>query len=112
MRAALGFAAAPLSTLAVLYMVQAFPPKLAGAGLVLGFAPAQLAAPLARIVSTDLLQVGQWHGLFLIDVALAMLSLAAVNAVALAAAPRQRAFSAGDAVAFPLFALGSRCCAR
>ena len=105
-RAALGFASAALSTLAVLYMVQAFPPKLAAAGLVLGFAPAQLAAPLARIVSTDLLQVGQWHGLFLIDVALALLSLAAVNAVALTATPRQRAFSAGDAVAFPLFALG------
>jgi MFS family permease len=105
-RAALGFAAAPLSTLAVLYMVEAFPKKLAGAGLVLGFAAAQVAAPLSRLVSEDLLQIGQWHGLFLIDVALAVLSLAAVNAVRLAPTPRQSAFTPGDAVVFPLFALG------
>ncbi len=105
-RAALGFASAALSTAAVLYMVQAFPPKLAGAGLVLGFAAAQLAAPLARIVSTDLLQFGQWHGLFLLDVALALVSLAAVHVVDLNPAPREPAFSAGDAIAFPLFALG------
>src|SRR5262245_16249103 len=42
----------------------------------------------------------------MIDVGLAALSLAAVNAVGVAPTPRQAAFSAGDAIAFPLFAIG------
>jgi MFS family permease len=105
-RAALGLAAAPLSALAVLYMVEAFPQRLAGAGLVLGFATLQLGSPLSRVVSEDLLQIGQWTGLFLIDVALAMLSFGAINAVQLAPVPRQKAFSAGDLIAFPLYASG------
>ncbi|WP_085315686.1 MFS transporter [Derxia lacustris] len=105
-RAALGLAAAPLSTLAVLYMIEAFPPRLAPVGLLLGFATLQLGAPLSRVVSTDLLEVGQWHGLFLLDVALALMSLAAIHGVRLAPAPTRPAFSRGDLVAFPLYAGG------
>lgn len=105
-RAALGLAAAPLSTLAVLYMLEAMPPRLAPVGLVLGFATLQLGLPLSRVVSTDLLELGQWHGLFLPDVALAVLALAAIHAVPLVPPPRQHAFDRGDLLAFPLYAAG------
>ena len=105
-RAALGVAAAPLSTLAVLYMMDAFPKRLAAVGLLLGFAALQLGLPLSRVVSTDLLELGQWHGLFLLDVALAVLSFAAIHAVSITPNPRQNAFSRGDLIAFPLYAVG------
>jgi MFS family permease len=105
-RAALGLAAAPLSTLAVLYMMDAFPKRLVVAGLLLGFAALQLGLPLSRVISADLLELGQWHGLFLIDVAIAVLSFAAIHAVSLTPAPMQKAFSRGDVVAFPLYAAG------
>lgn len=105
-RAALGLAAAPVSTLAVLYMLEATGERLAPVGLVLGFATLQLGLPLSRVIPVRLLELGQWHGLFLPDVALATLSLAAIHALPLKAAPRQSAFSSGDAIAFPLYAGG------
>ncbi|MDR6858521.1 MFS transporter [Variovorax guangxiensis] len=105
-RAALGIAAAPLSTLAVLYWREALPKKLVVAGLLIGFATLQVGMPLSRVISPHLLEIGQWHGLFLIDVALAVLSFAAIHAVSLVPAPRQKAFSPGDLVSFPLYATG------
>jgi len=105
-RAALGIAAAPLSTLAVLYMMDALPGRLAAAGLLLGFATLQLGLPLSRVVSPDLLEIGRWHGLFLLDVALALLCLAAIHAVGLTPTPKRPAFNRGDALAFPLYAAG------
>lgn len=105
-RAALGFVAAPLSTLAVLYMLEAFPRRLAPVGLVLGFAALQIGMPLSRVVSPALLDDGPWHRLFFFEVALAVLSLAAILALRLEPQPRARAFSRGDAVSFPLYAAG------
>jgi MFS family permease len=105
-RAALGFAAAPLSALAVYYMMEALPKPLAPVGLLLGFVTLQVGLPLSRVLSPALLQLGQWHGLFLLDVALALLSFAAIHAVALAPMPKLRSFCAGDLLAFPLYAVG------
>jgi len=105
-RAALGIAAAPLSTLAVLYWMEALPKKLVIAGLLIGFGTLQVGLPLSRVISPDLLEIGQWHGLYLIDVALAVLSFGAINAVSLVPAPRQKAFNPGDLLSFPLYAAG------
>jgi MFS family permease len=105
-RAAHGIAAAPLAMVAILYMMQAFPKRLLPAGVVLGLGTLQLGGPLSRIVSRDLIEYGQWHGLYLLDVALAMLCLAAVNAVKLDPEPRQKVLSRGDLVSFPLWAAG------
>jgi MFS family permease len=106
LRAALGLAAAPLSTLAVFYMMEALPQRLAPVALLMGFACLQLPGPLSRVISPDLLEVGRWHGLFLLDVALALLSLAAIHALPLKPQPRSPAFNRGDLLAFPLYALG------
>ena len=105
-RAALGLASAPLSALAVFYMIDAFPKRLAGVGLLLGFAALQVGLPLSRVISIDLLELGQWHGLFLLDVALAVLSFAAIHVVSITPTPQQPAFSRGDLLAFPLYATG------
>jgi MFS family permease len=105
-RAALGLASAPLSALAVFYMIEAFPKRLAVVGLLMGFAALQVGLPLSRVISTGLLELGQWHGLFLLDVALAVLSFAAIHAVSITPTPQQNAFCRGDLVAFPLYAIG------
>ncbi len=105
-RAALGLAAAPLSTLAVFYMMEALPPKLAPLALLIGFACLQLPGPLSRVISPDLLAAGRWHGLFLLDVALAAMSVVAIHALPLKPQPRQRAFQAADLLPFVLYATG------
>jgi MFS family permease len=103
-RAALGFAAAPLTTLTVLYMVESMPKSRAPLGLLLGFCWLQLGQPLARVISPDLLEIGQWHGLYVIEVALSILCLAAIAVVPLTPVPTQESFSIGDFVSFPLYA--------
>ncbi len=103
-RAALGLAAAPISSLTVLYMMQAFPPAKIFTGVVLGFAALQVGAPLSRVISEDLLQIGQWQGLNLLDVALAVLCMAAINVVRLRPMPTQQMFARGDGVVFALYA--------
>ncbi|MCE4553901.1 MFS transporter [Roseateles cellulosilyticus] len=105
-RAALGLAAAPLSTLAIYYLMEALPQRLAPVALLLGFACLQVPGPLSRVISPELLELGRWHGLFVLDVALALLSLAAIHAVPLTPQPRQPAFNRGDLLAFPLYAVG------
>jgi MFS family permease len=105
-RAALGIASAPLSALAVFYMIDAFPKRLAAVGLLLGFAALQVGLPLSRVISVGLLEHGQWHGLFLLDVALALLSFAAIHGVSITPTPQQNAFCPGDLLAFTLYAVG------
>ncbi|UXH79946.1 MFS transporter [Roseateles amylovorans] len=105
-RAALGLAAAPLSTLAIYYMLEALPPRWAPVALLAGFTFLQLPGPLSRVLAPDLLVSGRWQGLFLLDVALALLSLAAIHAVPLKPQPRQPVFGRGDLLSVPLYAVG------
>ncbi|WP_222853020.1 MFS transporter [Massilia genomosp. 1] len=77
-RAVSGLAAATTSTLAMLYMLQAAPKKYTGKMLVLGVGIAQIATPLAWLMSPALLDMGQWHNLYLFEAGLALCSLAAV----------------------------------
>jgi MFS family permease len=105
-RAAQGIAAAPLSTLSLLYMIQAFPPERRNTGVALGMAASQLAVPLSRVISPDLLTIGRWHGLYLFELGLALICLAGVNLFRLAPLPRVRMFEPMDVVSFGLFAPG------
>jgi MFS family permease len=77
-RAVSGLAGATTSTLAMLYMLQAAPKKYTGKMLVLGVGIAQIATPLAWLMSPALLDMGQWHNLYLFEAGLALCSLAAV----------------------------------
>lgn len=104
LRAALGLAAAPISTLAVLYMVQAMPQPKALLGAVLGSGIPLLGSPLSRIMSEDLLQIGLWQGLHLVDIGMAVLSLVLINLVRLKPMPTQKVFARGDGIVFALYA--------
>ncbi|KAA8718585.1 MFS transporter [Pseudomonas cannabina] len=105
-RAAHGMVGAALSTLGLYYMIQAFPQKWRLKALVLGLGTAQLATPLARLVSEDLLQIAQWRGLYLFELGMALLSLGCVLLLKLPPGDRFKAFEKLDFRTFGLLASG------
>lgn len=103
-RAASGMAGAPLSTFALYYVMQAFPAQWRLRAVVVGIGIPQCATPLARLFSPELLAMSQWRTLYLFELGLAALSLAAVIAFRLPPTTRQKAFERLDFVTFVLFA--------
>ena len=105
-RAASGVAGAGLSTLALYYMIQAFPARWRIRGVVLGIGVPQLATPMARLFSTELLAENEWRTLYLFELGLALLSLAAVWMLPLPPSERRKAFEPLDFLTFLLLASG------
>lgn len=105
-RAAQGLAAAPLTSLALLYMINAFPASRRTTGVALGMAATQLAVPLSRVISPTLLQIGQWHGLYLLELGLALVCAVGVTTFRLPPQPRVQMFERKDLISFALFAPG------
>ncbi len=105
LRAASGFAGAACSTLAILYMLQALPREYTGKMLVVGVGIAQLATPLAWILSPGLLhQFGEWHNLYLFEAGLALCAFAAVMVLKLPPGTHTKVFEPLDFVTFALVA--------
>lgn len=77
-RAAHGMVGAALSSLGIYYQVQAWPARHRLKALAIGLGASQLAIPLARLFSTELLQLEQWRGLYLFELGLALMTLGAV----------------------------------
>jgi len=105
-RAAHGMVGAALSTLGLYYMIQAFPQKWRLKALVLGLGTAQLAIPMARLVSEDLLQIAEWRGLYLFELGMALLSLGCVLLLKLPPGDRFKAFEKLDFLTFGLLSIG------
>ncbi|GLQ10972.1 MFS transporter [Devosia yakushimensis] len=106
-RAIMGIAAAPLSTLAFFYMLEWLPPaKKMSIGLCFGMLGSSLSLPLARVISPDLLALGDWQGLYMVEAGLALVSLAIVFLVPLVPPPRAKVFDKDDLVSLPLMAAG------
>ena len=107
-RAVLGLVAAPLTSIAILYAFEPLPQaRRFTLGLCIGLAGTQLAAPIARIISPDLLQAaGDWHGLYLFEIGLACLCLPLLYLLPLTPPPRMVLFDRMDIVTLPLLALG------
>lgn len=102
-----GMAASPLSTLGFFYMLEAFPPeKKMSWGLSLALTCTTLASPLARIISPALLDIGLWHQLYILELGLAMMSLAAVYMLPLTPIPHQKVLQPLDFISYPLIAIG------
>lgn len=102
-----GIAAAPMSSLGFLYMLEAFPPaKKLNIGLSLALTNISLGAPLARLISPDLLMIGQWHGLYVFEIAIAMMAFAAVYLLPLTPQPRAKVIHWRDVVSYLLIAIG------
>ena len=103
-RAASGMAGAALSTFALYYFMQAFPAPWRLRAIVVGIGVPQCATPLARLFSPELLAMSQWRTLYLFELGMTAMSLAAVLAFRLPPTERQKAFEPLDFVTFTLFA--------
>ncbi len=102
-RAASGAAGAAVSSLTLYYMMQVLPAKWRLKAVVLGIGVPQCAVPLARLFSPDLLAMSQWRTLYLFELGLALLSLAAVAWLRLPPTTRAKAFEPVDFATFVLF---------
>jgi MFS family permease len=105
-RAAHGMVGAALSSLGLYYMIQAFPAKWRMKALVLGLGISQLALPLARLFSEDLLQIAEWRGLYLFELGMALLSLGCVFLLKLPPGDRFKTFEKLDFLTFVILASG------
>jgi MFS family permease len=106
-RAAHGMVAAALSTLGLYYILQAFPRKeMRPRGTALAFGLAQVPLPLAYLFSSDLLEFGEWRGLYIFELGLALFSLACVLVLKLPPGDYYKVFRKLDFVTFFLFAPG------
>ncbi|VWX47347.1 MFS transporter [Novosphingobium sp. 9U] len=105
-RAASGFAASALSTLALLYIIQGMPAAKRLSGIMIGISVPQLASPLARAISPGLLVSGDWHMLYWCELGLVLATLAAVMSLPLPPSLRVKVFELQDFVTFALLAPG------
>lgn len=101
-----GMASAALSTLGILYTIQAFPAAHRLKGLVLGIGASTLAVPAVRIFSSHLVDLSEWRGFHVFELGLSLLALAAVFALKAPPSERFKAFDRMDFVTFALFAPG------
>lgn len=105
-RAAHGMVAAALSSLGIYYQIQAWPAKHRLKALTIGVTGSSLAIPIARLFSTELLQLDEWRGLYFFELGLALISLACVIALKLPPGDRKKVFEKKDFITFFLFAPG------
>ena len=105
-RAAHGMVAAALSSLGIYYQIQAWPARHRLKALTIGITGSSLAIPIARLFSTELLQIDEWRGLYFFELGLALISLACVIALKLPPGDRKKVFEKKDFITFILLAPG------
>ena len=105
-RAAHGMVAAALSSLGIYYQIQAWPAKHRLKALTIGITGSSLAIPIARLFSTELLQLDEWRGLYFFELGLALISLACVMVLKLPPGDRRKVFEKKDFITFFLLAPG------
>ncbi|MBB5043287.1 MFS transporter [Shinella fusca] len=102
-----GIAAAPLSSLGFLYMLEAFTPaRKLTIGISLALTNIGLAPPLTRLISPLLIDIGNIRALLRLELALAMLSFAAIYLLPLTPIPRAKVIEKLDIVSYLLIAVG------
>lgn len=105
-RAVGGMAAAGLSSLGFLYMIQALPAPHRLKALMIGIGVSSLAPPIARIIMPDLLLIDDWRGFYIFELGLVLVCLAATFSLKLPPSERTKVFEPLDFVTFALFAPG------
>jgi MFS family permease len=105
-RAVSGLAASGLTTLSVLYMMQAMPAPKRLVGLMLGISIPQLAIPLARVLAPSLLEWGDWRVAYVFEAGLAIATLAAVMTLPLPPSERTKVFEKTDFITVALLVPG------
>lgn len=101
-----GFVGAPLSSLGMYYVMQAFSSKYRMQSLFIGFGVSQLAMPLAWIISPHLVIVDDWSRLYTFEFGLAVICFAMVVTVKLPRSLRIAVYEKKDIITFLLLAPG------
>lgn len=102
-----GIAAAPMSTLAFLYMLESFSPeKKLNVGLPLALTSITLGAPVARLISPALFDIGGFHAVTMFELGMAMVAFALVYALPLTPQPRAKVIGKLDVISYLLIATG------
>ena len=102
-----GIAAAPLSAIAFFYMLEAFPPaRKMSWGLGLALSCSSSSPWIARIISPVLLDLGQWHQLYVMEIGLALMALAIIYLLPLTPVPHAKVLDWRDFITYPLIAIG------
>ena len=101
-RAISGMTAGALTSLAIYYLMQVFPVKMRPVALVIGLALPQMGTPLARMVPVEFLANDDWHGLHLIEPAVALFVLSLILLLPLPPVDRSKAFEPLDFVTVAL----------
>ena len=110
MRFFAGVAAAPMTSLGFLYILETVPPaRKMSIGLCVSLTALALPAPVAGLVSPHLLDLGNYHALYLLEMGLAMVSLGLVYVLPLASPPRARVISVLDLVSYFFLAIALGC---
>ena len=95
-RAVAGIAAAPLNTVTVLYMLQAFGRPRVATGTILAISLIQIGIPLASVIGPPLIDLGEPQVFYQLEAGLALLTLGAILAVRLPKSLRVDVFTRRD----------------
>jgi hypothetical protein len=107
MRFVAGAAAAPISSLAFLYILEPIPPqRKLNVGLCIALTALALPTPVTGLMSPSLLDLGDYHALYLVEMGVAMISLALVYLLPLNSVPRAKVISGLDIVSYLFLAVG------
>jgi len=102
-----GVAAAPMSTLSLLYALECFPPqRKMTMGMPVAMINIGLGAPIARLISPPLLDLGGWQPIYLLEVGLALISLALIYTLPLSSPPKVKVLGFMDVVSYLFLAVG------
>lgn len=108
-RAISGLTAAPLSSLGMYYIMQAFGKQYSKNGMYLALGCQQLGIPLAWMISPTLTDVNDWKILYSFELGLALCCFAMVVAVKLPRSLQVKVFEKKDFITFILLASGFAC---
>lgn len=107
-----GIAAAPMSTLGFLCMLEAFPPaRKLTVGLALALTCTTISAPITRLISPTLIEYGQWHALYTLEMALALIVLPIIYLLPLTPVPHAKVIQRMDILSYLLVAVAFGCLA-
>jgi MFS family permease len=107
-----GAAAAPISSMAFLYMLEIFPPeKKLNIGLCMAMIGLSLATPIAGLVSPSLLDINELRGLYLLELGLALIVFGLIYILPLTSPPRAKVITPMDFVSYGLLATSMGCLA-
>lgn len=107
-----GIAASPMSSCAFLYMLEPFTPaRKMNVGMSLALTNIAMGAPIARLISPPLLDLGQWHAIYMVELGSALIALVFVYLLPLTSMPRVKVISRLDVISYCFIAVGFGCLA-